>query len=167
MAFLLHFHIAFQAKGKKTTTIVDNLAKTMEQGTIIGHDLTKFWRPKDFVLGGFREKIKTPNVGNFFWGAFAGYIDEVRISTVARYDVAKRTFTPHGAFKHDDKTVALWHFDEPARTKRFSDSSGNAYHLIGKNGAKTGAALAVEAQGKLATTWGRMKHLSKKEAVRG
>ena len=96
---------------------------------------------------------------DFFWGSFTGYIDEVRISTVARYDVAKDGFTPHGKFKKDVKTVALWHFDEPGGTQKFSDASRNAYHLMGKNGAKTGVPLAVEAKKKLATTWGRVKQV--------
>ena len=60
-------HIAFQAKMKQTTTIVNDLANTLHQGTIIGHDLSKFWRPKDFTLGGFGEKIRLPNVANSFF----------------------------------------------------------------------------------------------------
>ena len=150
-------HIAFQVKRKQTTTIVNDITKTLPQGTIIGHDLSKFWRPKDFTLGGFGEKIRPPNVGNSFWGSFNGYIDEVRISTIARYDVAKHDFTPRGKFKDDVKTVALWHFDEPGGTRKFSDASGNAHHLMGKNGAKTSIPLAVEAQRKLTTTWGQLK----------
>ena len=150
-------HIAFQAKRKETITIVNDLSRTLPQGTTIGHDLSKFWRPKDFTLGGFGKKIELPNVPNSFWGSFTGYIDEVRISTVARYDVAKQNFTPRERFKEDGKTVALWHFDEPNGTKKFSDASGNAYHLIGKSGAKTNIPLAVEARGKLATTWGQLK----------
>ena len=150
-------HIAYQAKRKETITIVNNLSKTLPQGTMIAHDLSKFWRPKDFTLGGFGKKIAVPNLPNYFWGSFTGYIDEVRISTVARYDVAKQNFTPRERFKEDGKTVALWHFDEPSGAQKFSDASGNAYHLIGKNGAKTSIPLAVEAQGKLATTWGKLK----------
>ena len=42
-------------------------------------------------------------------------------------------------------------------TREFSDTSGNAYHLLGENGAQTGVALAVEAEEKLAMTWGRLK----------
>ena len=150
-------HIAYQAKRKETITIVNDLARILPQGTTIGHDLSKFWRPKDFTLGGFGEKIEVPNVGNYFWGSFTGYIDEVRISTVARYDVSKNSFTPNKKFKNDGKTVALWHFDEPSGTRRFSDASGNAYHLVGKNGAKTGFPLAVTPMGKLTTIWGSMK----------
>ena len=150
-------HIAFQAKGKQTTTIVDNLAKTMGQGTIIGDDLSKFWRPKDFVLGGFGGKIQPPNVLNFFWGSFAGYIDEVRISTVARYDVAKPVLPPREKFKSDEKTVALWHFDEPGGTRQFSDSSGNESVLIGENGATVRGPLVVEPHQRLTTSWGAIK----------
>lgn len=150
-------HIAYQAKRKETITIVNDLAKILPQGTTIGHDLSKFWRPKDFTLGGFGKKIELPNLPNYFWGSFTGYIDEVRISTGARYDVAKQNFTPREKFKEDGKTVALWHFDEPNGTLRFSDASGNAYHLVGKGGAKTNIPLAVEARGKLATTWGKLK----------
>ena len=150
-------HIAYQAKRKETITIVNDLAKILPQGTIIGHDLSKFWRPKDFTLGGFGKKIELPNLPNYFWGSFIGYIDEVRISTVARYDVVKQNFTPRKAFKEDGKTVALWHFDEPGGTRKFSDASDNAYHLTGKNGAKTGIPLAVKPTGKIATTWGQLK----------
>ena len=150
-------HIAFQAKGKETITIVNDLTRTLPQGTTIGHDLSKFWRPKDFTLGGFGKKIQPPNGGNSLLGSFTGYIDEVRISTDARYDVTKNSFTPREKFKHDGKTVALWHFNESGGMRKFSDSSDNAYHLVGKNGAKTGIPLAVEVQGKLTTTWGKLK----------
>ena len=150
-------HIAYQAKRKETITIVNDLAKILPQGTTIGHDLSKFWRPKDFTLGGFGKKIELPNVRNYFWGSFTGYIDEVRISTVARYDVSKNAFMPNGKFKNDGKTVALWHFDEPGGTRTFSDASDNAYHLTGKNGAKTAIPLAVKPAGKIATTWGHLK----------
>lgn len=151
------YHIAYQAKGQQTVTIVNSLAKTLPQGTIIAHDLSTLWHPKDFTLGGFGEKIDVPNAPNAFLGSFTGYIDEVRISTVARYDVDKKAFAPHGKFKTDAKTVALWHFDEPGGIRKFSDAAGNAYHLVGKNGAKTGIPLAVEAQGKLTTTWAQLK----------
>ena len=150
-------HIAYQAKRKETITIVNDLSRTLPQGTTIGHDLSKFWRPKDFTLGGFGKKIELPHVPNYFWGSFTGYIDEVRISTVARYDVSKNAFMPNKKFKNDGKTVALWHFDESGGLRKFADSSDNAYHLVGKGGAKTGIPLAVKAQGKLTTTWGQLK----------
>ncbi len=112
---------------------------------MLADDLSSIERPKDFTLGGFGEKIGSSS-HNHFWGAFAGYIDEVRISTIPRYDVEKDGFTPHGQFKNDAKTLALWHFDEPEGAKEFSDTSGSAYHLAGKNGAKTDTSLTVKAQ---------------------
>ena len=148
-------HIAFQSNGHQTTMIVNDLVETMQHGTPLGHDLA--WRPRDFTLGGFGKKIEVPWRNRWFWGSFTGYIDEVRISKDARYDVDKKGVVPDGKFKNDAKTVALWHFDEPGGTRQFSDVSGNAYHLVGKNGAKTGNTLAVEPHGKLTTTWGRLK----------
>ena len=150
-------HIAFQAKGKQRATIVNDLAKTVPQGISLAHDLSKFKRPtKDFMLGGFGKKIKMPR-GDAFWGSFAGYIDEVRISTVARYDVQKQGFTPRNKFKKDRETIALWHFDESSGTRKFSDASDNAYHLVGVGGARTSIPLAVEPHEKLTTTWGRLR----------
>ena len=150
-------HIAFQAKREETITIVNDLTRTLPQGTTIANDLSTFWHPKGFTLGGFGEKIKLPLNPNHFLGAFTGYIDEVRISTVARYDVKKNAFMPNEKFKNDGKTVALWHFDEPGGSRRFSDASDNAYHLVGNGGAKTGIPLAIKPQEKLATTWGELK----------
>ena len=148
-------HIAYQAKGRQRATIVNDLAKTVPQGITLRDDLSHLKHPKDFTLGGFGEKIEIRE--NYFRGPFAGCIDEVRISTVARYDVDKDGFTPRRKFKQDRKTIALWHFDELGGARKFLDASGNAYHLVGKNGAKTGNTLVVEPQGKLTTTWAQLK----------
>ncbi len=149
------YHIVYQAKEVQTIIIVNDFVDILARGTTLAHDISGFKRPKDFTIGGFGKKIKFR--GDYFWGPFAGYIDEVRISTVARYDVNKRGFTPRGKFKKDPQTLALWHFDEPGGRQIFSDVSGNAYHLVGEGGARTGIPLAVEAKGKLTTTWGRLK----------
>ena len=155
-------HIAFQGgKGRKTTVIVNDFARISggEKGITLAHDADKITslggHPQDFTLGGCDGKIPFHKLHS--WGYFAGYIDEVRISKVIRYNTAKRGFTPLKKFKNDAKTVALWHFDEAKGTRVFSDTSGNAYHLMGKNGAQTDGKLAVEAAGKLATIWGRLK----------
>ena len=154
-------HIAFQGgKEQKTTIIVNDDVRALErQRIILADDISHAGHPQDFTIGGFGEKIKRFFHGDHFhfWGHFSGYIDEVRISKVARYDTARRGFTPRKKFKNDAKTVALWHFDEARGTRKFLDTSGNAYHLVGKNGAKTDGELAVEAEGKLATIWGRLK----------
>ena len=79
-----------------------------------------------------------------------GYIDEVRISNVVRY-VGPEWEVPEGKFEVDEHTISLWHFDEAPGINVFKDASGNEYDLW-----RSGA-WAVEAQGKLATTWGVIK----------
>ena len=149
-------HIAFQSDGREEATIVNDFTKVRNwPGIPLAHDLAGFEHPKDFTLGGFGRKIEIND--DFFWGSFAGYIDEVRISTVDRYDVSKDGFTPRNKFKKDKETIALWHFDEPGGARQFSDASGRAHHLVGEGGAMTGIPLAVEAAGKLTTAWGRLK----------
>ena len=150
------YHVVFQAEAGQRILIVNDLVRISRGGTTLD-DLSHARHPQDFTIGGFGEKIESDWHGGHFWGHFAGYIDEVRISTVARYNTAKRGFTPRKKFKNDAKTVALWHFDEPSGTRAFSDTSGNAYHLMGKNGAQTDGTFAVDAQGKIATLWGRLK----------
>lgn len=154
------YHIAYQVNGNQVTAIVNDFGGTHQHGQPLGHDRDpRGLRPKDFVLGGYGKIIVLPGrpPAKAFLDAFTGYIDEVRISTEARYDVEKKGFMPDDKFKDDAKTVALWHFDEPSGAAQFLDASGNGHHLVGKNGAKTGIPLAVEAAEKLATTWGRLK----------
>ena len=153
-------HIAYQVNGNQVTVVVNDFGGIHQHGQPLGHDRDpRNLRPKDFVLGGYGKIIVLPGrpPAKAFLSSFTGYIDEVRISTEVRYDVNKKGFMPDGKFKKDVKTVALWHFDEPGGTQQFSDASGNAHHLEGKNGAQIGDALAVEPQGKLAITWGRLK----------
>ena len=69
--------------------------------------------------------VPGPPPAKSFIDSFTGYIDEVRISKVARYDVEKKGFMPDGKFKDDAKTVALWHFDAPSGTQEFLDASRN------------------------------------------
>ncbi len=147
-------HIAYQSKGPHTTMIINDFVAIWPHGDPLGHNAGL---PLDFVLGGFGKIIRMLVKEEQFYDFFTGYLDEVRISTEARYDVNKEGFMPDGKFKNDAKTVALWHFDEPSGTREFSDASGNAYHLVGKNGAVTDIPLAVESAGKLATTWGHLK----------
>ncbi len=55
---------------------------------------------------------------------FEGTIDEVRISSVPRYD---QDFAPEKRFEPDEQTVALYHFDEGDGITA-KDSSGNKHH---------------------------------------
>ena len=62
---------------------------------------------------------------------FNGEVDEVRVSTIARYSTA---FTPTSwPFDTDTNTVALYHFNEGAGSSA-ADASGNGYDLTLFNG---------------------------------
>ncbi len=74
---------------------------------------------------------------------FAGVLDEVRISKVARYD---KDFTPDVRFTSDKDTLALYHFDEGAGSE-LKDSSGNNHHgkIVGAKWVKVdGAPIAPQ-----------------------
>ena len=75
-----------------------------------------------------------------------GYIDEVRISDVIRYDGIYEE--PIGQFKPDRHTIGLWHFDGK---DAFRDESGNDYTLW-KN-----ETYSVQGRSRLSTTWGMLK----------
>ncbi len=65
-----------------------------------------------------------PDRGGRAVSFFRGAIDEVRVSTVARYT---RDFTPERRFRTDAKTLALYHFDGPLRAIAI-DASGRGHH---------------------------------------
>jgi len=56
------------------------------------------------------------------WG-FKGYIDEVRISKIRRYDGA--TYTPAQRYLPDEFTTGLWHLDDFITPNECLDSSGH------------------------------------------
>ena len=81
-------HVAYQSNGDQTTMIVNDFVWIRPLGDPLGHDNDpRALRPLDFVLGGFGKIVQ--DFGSF-WGSFTGYIDEVRISTIPRYDVEKK-----------------------------------------------------------------------------
>ncbi|TNE88449.1 MAG: LamG domain-containing protein [Deltaproteobacteria bacterium] len=55
---------------------------------------------------------------------FGGLLDEVRISSVVRYD---ESFVPAASLRHDDYTIGKWSFSEASGTASY-DESGNGYH---------------------------------------
>lgn len=55
---------------------------------------------------------------------FEGTIDEVRISSVARYTEDFTLLRPHERFEVDDDTLALYHFDEGPGSKIARDATG-------------------------------------------
>ncbi len=56
------------------------------------------------------------------------YIDELRISSVVRYDVGAYS-VPASAFTADDDTLGLYHFDGDS-TERYEDASPHQIPLI-------------------------------------
>ena len=68
-----------------------------------------------------------PSIGTFYLGShFGGAVDEIRISSVARYTA---DFTPARRFEPDPATLALYHCDDPD-SPTLIDSSGNGRHGI-------------------------------------
>jgi len=68
-----------------------------------------------------------------------GYIDEVRISSVARYSTSSSSFTvPTSAFTDDDDTLALYHFEgsngNTSGTGFADDTAGRSAETLEANG---------------------------------
>ncbi|MDE0043828.1 MAG: hypothetical protein OXT74_17435 [Candidatus Poribacteria bacterium] len=143
----------------------DDIHKILFYGTVLSYD-GKNWsggrrrfmgrENTPLVIGG-----PAPVTLNDKWEwdkhfeSMEGYIDEVRISRGARYgEKIGAEIRPRRRFRADGQTIALWHFEEGLGSHIYEDSSGNGYTLF------TGGSLAttVEAQDKLTTTWGSMKH---------
>jgi hypothetical protein len=82
---------------------------------------------------------QTFSVGNSYPAAlgdfpFIGRIDDVRLSSFIRYS---GDFTPASVLDPDERTLGLWHFDEPEGGTTFADSSGNGNTLTAFGGAAT------------------------------
>ncbi|MBC8875298.1 MAG: LamG domain-containing protein [Planctomycetes bacterium] len=75
---------------------------------------------------------------------FCGVVDEVRISSVARYD---SDFTPQLRFTPDENTVALYHFDSGTGNVA-KDSSGNGFdgEIVGAKWVDMGERNHVESE---------------------
>jgi hypothetical protein len=65
-----------------------------------------------------------------------GYVDEVRLSDIARYS-GESYIVETAPFSSDDNTRALWHFDEAVGSTTFVDASPNGNTLTGLDGAQT------------------------------
>jgi hypothetical protein len=70
------------------------------------------------------------------WAYLKGFVDEVRISDVARYS-GDTPGVPQQPFTCDEHIRALWHFDEFEGTTTFRDKCGVNNSLVGYNGAHT------------------------------
>lgn len=84
---------------------------------------------------------------------FRGYLDEIRISSIVRWELFQGGYkVPKKQIIADEDTICLWHFDEENEINGYRDSSGNGWTLW-KN-----EVYAVESNGKLCTLWGRLKN---------
>jgi hypothetical protein len=75
---------------------------------------------------------------------FPGILDEIRVSTVARYT---SDFVPQRRWSTDADTLALYHFDE-GQGDELRDSSGNNHHgkIVGAKWVAVASATEVPAQ---------------------
>jgi hypothetical protein len=127
----------------------------------------KFLAESDGWKGKLNDSPDTFKVGRRTRGGdthsiYKGLTDEVRISKVVRYtaDFA----VPTKPFEPDNDTVALYHFDEADGTV-VKDASKNGNHgnlmkdavLVPADTPIEYPVTAVQAAGKLAITWGKMK----------
>ena len=85
------------------------------------------------------------------YNSLKGWVDEIRISKGWRYGAHEINIDPPRRFQADQQTVALWHFDEGARASNYADSWVHGYTLLTSG-------ISVDNDGKLATTWGHIKH---------
>lgn len=113
---------------------------------------------RDLMVGAIDLIPEDWKVQNIRSSPFNGFIDELRISSVLRYNIENGIFeVPKRRFEPDENTVGLWHFDEATGAILFHDTSSNKNHLIGKNGAQIIQDLAVFPSNKLAIIWGHLK----------
>ncbi|MBN1371301.1 MAG: hypothetical protein JW987_05015 [Anaerolineaceae bacterium] len=75
-------------------------------------------------------------IGGVSTQGFHGFLEEARISDIARYTALTYT-VPTGPFSPDGNTRALWHFDDVAGSTTFIDASSYGNHLTGYYGAQT------------------------------
>ena len=97
--------------------------------------------PLDVSLSGFGTFSNNFTVGAFSatqkQNFFRGYIDNVRVSDVARYNA---NFVPTASLTRDANTRALYFFNEVSGLTTFADASGNGNTLTGAGGAHAGPA---------------------------
>ena len=130
-------HLAYQIKGEKITYD----AIFFDGEGITDHPSNDEFRKtaEPFFVGGKPD-----------YKSIEGWIDEVRISKGWRY-TPRELINPKREFQSDEKTIALWHFDEPFGSTIWKDSSGNGHTLF------AGGTLSVDNKSESATTWGDLK----------
>ncbi len=89
------YHVAFVKNGSTITTFIDGVPGTSAT------DANNSYANSESLFFGSR-RSSTPSY-------FDGLIDEIRISSVARYTT---TFTPQERLTNEANTIGLWHFEE-------------------------------------------------------
>lgn len=146
------FHVAFQAEGNKKWGYFNGELRSRGEVGGRGNPLIL---PADndspFFINFF-----TDRVGRRFAfhqvKPFDGVLDEVRISSIRRYQDEDISTQIRRKFEPDEHTAALWHFDEAGNAAFYVDASenGNILQRIG--------GVAVEPKAQLATAWGAIKN---------
>lgn len=155
-------YLALLLKDGKLGWAHNNIIAERRAGWNAVGNMNRLLRPKDFIVGGYHEIVAEMLGVKFFnkMTYFSGYIDEIRISKVARYNFpvgGEEAFNPPRRLEADRHTLALWHFDDGNSATLFADASGNGYHLIGRNGAKIVGTFSVNLSSSISTTWGEVK----------
>ena len=87
--------------------------------------------------------------GNPILESMKGYIDDIRITKGWRYGPGN--IRPQRKFRVEERTIALWRFEEGPGAPFYRDSSRNGYTLF------PGGSLPVQPLATRATTWGSLK----------
>ncbi len=110
---------------------------TADRFNVLSQEPDRYIRLR-LLLGGLAVRYwDAPNPGNYF----SGEIDEIRISSSARYS---DDYPLTDRFEPDDETLALYHFDE-GDGAILTDASGNAHHgkIIGATHVAPGDAPPI------------------------
>ena len=131
------FQIVVKRGGTHKLSYYDgkNTAISLPFGSVIGRTAAPL------LIGG--PKLVTLENG-WEWGnkneSMIGYIDEVHVSQGWRYP-KRGEIHPKRHFLTDERTIALWRFEEGPGAPLYTDSSGNGYTLV------AGGTLAVDPHG--------------------
>ena len=140
-------HIAYQIAVKGNNTQLISYYDGRWGGGSFGSAMGRTDAP--LLIGGAKR------IGHYWgreYGSMKGYIDDVRVSKGFRYSRERgNKIRPKRRLRSDERTIALWRFEEGPGATRYADSSGNGYTL------RAGGSLAVDSRDKLAATWGRLK----------
>ena len=130
------FHFAVVCHGDEVmTTFVNGKETSNIDNKRDGGKKIRTVSPSPLLLGAARALSADQAKSHEAISVFDGQIDEVRISTVARYD---SNFTPKRRFNSDEHTLALYHCDH-GQGGELKDSSGKDHHgkIVGAKWVQT------------------------------